>query len=157
MSEAVATPQDTASAKVTRDEAALRRTALIAALVCAGYYFTAKIGFAFALQPGSVSTLWMPNSILLAALLITPRRFWWIVILSAFPAHLAAEFQSGVPTAMVLSWFVSNSLQAVVGALIICGLLDGQLRFDSFKHLAVFLAFGAFFAPFLSSFLDIAF
>jgi signal transduction histidine kinase len=157
MSEAVATPHATARADLARDPTTVRRTALVAALVCAGYYLTAKIGFAFALQPGSVSILWMPNSILLAALLLIPRRFWWIVILCAFPAHLAAELQSGVPTAMVLSWFVSNSLQAIVGALIICRLIDGQLRFDSFKHLSVFLLFGAFFAPFLSSFLDTAF
>jgi PAS domain S-box-containing protein len=157
MSEAVLPPHATERTKAARDPAALRRTTAVAAFVAAAYYLTAKLGFAFALQPGSVSTLWMPNSILLAALLLIPRRYWWIVILSAFPAHLAAEFQSGVPTAMVLSWFVSNSLQAVVGAMTICRLIDGQLRLDSFRHLSVFLLFGAFFAPFLSSFLDIAF
>jgi PAS domain S-box-containing protein len=157
MSEAAVTPHAIDRAKVARDPAALRRTTVVAVLVCASYYLTAKVGFAFALQPGSVSTLWMPNSILLAAMLLVPRRFWWIVILSVFPAHLAAELQSGVPTAMVLSWFVSNSVQAIVGAIIICRLIDGQLRFDIFKHLSVFLLFGALFAPFLSSFLDIAF
>ena len=88
MSEAVATPQATTNAKVTRDDAALRRTAVVAALVLAGYYLTSKIGFAFALQPGSVSTLWMPNSILLAALLLTPGRFRWIIIAAPVPAHL---------------------------------------------------------------------
>ena len=103
MSEAVATPQSEASAKVTRDDADLRRIAVVAALICAGSYLTSKIGFAFALQPGSASTVWMPNSILLAALLLTPTRFWWIIVAAAFPASLVSELHSGVPVSMGLS------------------------------------------------------
>jgi len=155
MSEAVATRPGEVSARTTRDDASLRRTMVIALAAAAGYYFTAKIGFAFTLQPGSVSALWMPNSILLAALFLTPRRSWWAVLLAALPAHFAAELQSGVPVAMVLSWFISNSVQALIGALSINALVKAPLRFDSFRHLTIFLILGAFLAPFLSSFLDI--
>jgi len=143
-------------AESARADAALRRTLVVAVLVALGYYLTAKIGFAFALQPGSVSTLWMPNSILLAGLLLVPKRLWWIVLLASLPTHFASEMQSGVPAAMILSWFVSNSFQAVIGAFFITNLVDGDLRFDSFRDLTIFLIFGAFFAPFLSSFLDVA-
>ena len=101
MSEAAVNRAGRSRVETTRDDKSLRRTAVVALLVCAGYYFTAKIGFAFTLEPGSVSTLWMPNSILLAALLLTPARAWWIVLLAALPAHLAAELQSGVPPTMV--------------------------------------------------------
>src|SRR6478736_6256259 len=80
----------------------LRRSVGVALLVALGYYVTAKIGYAFALQPDSVSTLWMPNSILLAGLLLVPRRYWWLILLAALPAHFASEIQSGVPTAMIL-------------------------------------------------------
>lgn len=156
MSEAVATRSGRVRGGTARADARLRRTLVIALVASAGYYLTAKIGFAFALQPGSVSALWMPNSILLAALLLTPSRSWWVVLLAASPAHFAAEFQSGVPVAMVLSWFVSNSVQAIIGAVCIYKLVDPPLRFDSFRHLTIFLIFGAFLAPFLSSFLDIA-
>src|ERR1044071_4799477 len=119
MSEAVATRSGEVRAGTTSDDATLRRTLVIALVASVGYYLTAKVGFAFALQPGSVSALWMPNSILLAALLLTPSRSWWLVLLAALPAHFAAELQSGVPTTMVLSWFVSNSAQALVGAVCI--------------------------------------
>jgi PAS domain S-box-containing protein len=156
MSEGVLNRAGEMRADVTRDQASLRHTALGALLVLAGYYFTAKIGFAFTLQPGSVSVLWMPNSILLSALLITPKRSWWIILLAALPAHLAAEIQIGVPTGMVLSWFISNSFQALIGAVLIQAFIDGRLRFDNLRHLAIFLFFGAFLAPFLSSFLDVA-
>ena len=133
-----------------------RRHAVVALLAAAGYYFTAKIGFAFALQPGSISTLWLPNSILLAALLLLPPRAWWLVLLATAPAHFAAELQSGVPTTMVLSWLLSNSVQAVLAAVGIQHFVSGRLRFDRFKDLTIFVLFGAFLAPFLASFLDIA-
>ena len=156
MPEAVVNWAGSAGAEAARDEASLRRTMLVALLASAGYYFTAKLGFAFALQPGSVSTLWMPNAILLAAFLLLPRRSWWVVLLAAAPAHFAAELQSGVPTTMVASWFVSNSVQALIGAVCITLFVEGRLRFDSFRGLTIFLLCGAFLAPLLASFLDIA-
>jgi len=149
----IVTPQGISKVK---HDPALRTTILTSAIVSVSYYLTAILGFEFALQPGSVSTLWMPNSILFAGLLLTPRRWWWIVILAVFPAHIASELYSGVPTAMVLSWFVSNVAQAWFAAYAICLLVKDRLRFDRFRDLTIFILFGAFLAPFLSSFLDAA-
>ena len=156
MSDVVTSPASHKTSETTSENAALRRTAVVALLVALGYYLTAKIGFAFALNPGSVSTLWMPNSILLAGLLLVQRRYWWIIILAALPAHFASEIQSGVPTAMIVSWFISNSFQALFGAFFICKFVDDGMRFDKLKGLTIFFVFGAFLAPFLSSFLDVA-
>jgi PAS domain S-box-containing protein len=154
MSDAVLSRAGVDRARTTSDPA-LRRTLLVAFLASAAYFFTAKIGFAFALQPGPVSALWMPNSILLAALLLVPKRHWWIVLLASFPAHLASEFQSGVPMAILLVLFGSNSVQALIGALGISYFVPGRMRFDTFRDLAIFICFGAFLAPLLASFLDI--
>jgi PAS domain S-box-containing protein len=156
MSDVVISQASLKPATAYRENAALRRTVLVALLVAVGYYLTATIGFAFALQPGSVSTLWMPNSILLAGLLLVPKRHWWVIVVAACPAHFASEVQSGVPTAMVFCWFISNSFQALFGAFFICKFVDDGLQFDKFRDLTIFLVFGAFLAPFLSSFLDVA-
>lgn len=156
MSDVVMSQANPKPAEASRENAAMRRTLMVALLVALGYYVTAKIGFAFALQPGSVSTLWMPNSILLAGLLLVPKRSWWIILVAACPAHFASEVQSGVPTAMVFCWFISNSFQALFGAYFICRFVAGGMRFDRFRDLTIFLFFGAFLAPFLSSFLDVA-
>jgi len=129
---------------------------LISVLVSLAYYLTAKIGFEFALQPGSVSTLWMPNSLLLAGLLLTQKRYWALIIIAAAPAHFASELMSGVPTSMVLSWFVSNTVQALLGGFCITWFVREPLRFDRVRDLTVFILLGAFLAPFLSSFLDAA-
>ena len=70
-----------------------------ALLVALGYYLGAKIGSALTLDPSSVPTLWPPNAILLAGLLLTPVRSWAIVLGAAFAVHLAAQLEGGVPLA----------------------------------------------------------
>src|SRR6266446_1036275 len=62
--------------------------------VFVGYYLGAKIGFALTFQPHPVSVLWPPNSILVAALLLTPPRVWWFVLLAVFPAHCLELYES---------------------------------------------------------------
>jgi two-component system sensor kinase FixL len=128
-----------------------------ALLVFGGYYLGAKIGFALTFEPHPVSVLWPPNSILVAALLLTPRRTWWLVLFAAFPAHLAAQLQSQVPLTMILCWFISNCCEALIGASLARYLIGGQLRFNSFRSVGIFCVTVVFIGPFLSSFLDAAF
>jgi PAS domain S-box-containing protein len=135
---------------------AMLRPALAAVLVGVSYYLGAKIGFALTFGPHPVSTLWPPNSILLAALVLAPFRWWWLLLLAVLPAHFLFELQSGVPLPMMLCWFVSNSSEAVIGALCLRYLNDRPLRFDSIRQVATFV-FAALLAPFLSSFLDAGF
>src|SRR5947207_16009904 len=92
---------------------AMLRPALAAALIGISYYVGAKIGFALTFQPHPVSTLWPPNSILLAALVLAPFRRWWLFLLAVLPAHFLIELQSGVPFPMILCWFVSNSSEEI--------------------------------------------
>jgi len=129
----------------------------ICLLVFAGYYFGAKLGFALTLQPRPVSVLWPPNAILLAALLLTPVRIWWIVLLAAFPAHWLVQLQSDVPPGMIFCWFVSNSCEALIGAGCVRYLIRGPVRLDRLRHVAIFCLCGVFLGPFLSSFLDAGF
>src|SRR5213082_370252 len=134
-----------------------RRVAGIALCVFVGYYLGAKVGFALTFRPHPVSVLWPPNAILLAALLLTPVRVWWVILLAAFPAHLAAQLQSNVPPTMIFCWFISNSLEALIGAGCVRYLIDRPVRFDRLGNVGIFIFFAAFLGPFLSSFVDAAF
>ena len=133
------------------------RLPVIGLCVFAGYYLGAKIGFALTFKPYPVSVLWPPNSILVAALLLTPPRIWWFVLLAAFPAHCAAQIQSHVPPLMILCWFVSNSSEAVIGAGLTRYLVRGPIQFTSLRNAGIFCLCVVFAGPFLSSFLDAAF
>ncbi len=126
-------------------------------LVFAGYYFGAKIGMALTFQPHSVSVMWPPNAVLLAAFLLAPPREWWLLIIAAFLAHLPAVLTSGVPPMMVLCWFVSNCAEALVGAMTTRSVIGAPVKFDRIGKLGAFFVCGVFLAPFLLSFVDAGF
>src|SRR6266550_1543814 len=132
------------------------RTLRAMAIVAVAYYIGVRIGLALTMTSQPVSTLWPPNAILLAALLLTPTRAWWIMLLAALPAHLAGELSHGIPVTMVLSWYISNSTEALIAA----GAMrrfDRQARLDTFRRVVLFVLGGVLLGPFLSSFLDAAF
>src|SRR3954452_1858762 len=130
---------------------------IIGLWVFAGYYLGCKIGFALTFQPHPVSVLWPPNSILVAALLLTPLRLWWFVLLAALPAHLAAQLQSDVPPLMIMCWFISNASETVTGAGLMYYIIGGPIRFTSLRKVGIFCLCVVFVGPLLSSFLDAAF
>lgn len=132
------------------------RVLRVMVIVGVAYYVGARIGLALTLKTQPVSTMWPPNAILLAALLLTPARIWPFVLLGALPAHLFVELHSGIPLLMVGSWFVSNCSEALIGAGLM-RLVDPSPRLDTFGRVASFLISGVFLATFLSSFLDAAF
>src|SRR5947199_3727516 len=134
-----------------------RRAVWAGLLTFVGYYLGSKIGFALTFQPHPISVFWPPNSILLAALLLTPPCVRLFFVLAALTAHLIAELQSHVPLTMVVCWFISNCCEALIGAGLIRYFLRDRIRFDMLSDVAIFCMCGAFLAPFLSSFIDAEF
>jgi two-component system, LuxR family, sensor kinase FixL len=145
------TPGKTFSLKLNRE------VRWIALFVFIGYYLGAKLGFALTFHPHPVSVLWPPNAILLGALLLTPNRAWWILILAALPAHWLSQLQSQVPPGMIFCWFISNSCEALIGAGWIRYLAEYPFYLNRLRNVAIFCFCGVLLGPFLSSFLDCAF
>jgi len=152
-------PANAAQQQITRTWSAVldRRTLFIGLSIFVGYYLGAKLGFAPTFKPHPVSVLWPPNSILVAALLLTAPRVWWVLLLAAFPAHLAAQSQSHVPPTMIFCWFISNCSEAIIGATAARLLIQDRMEFNRLRNVGVFCFCVAFLGPFLSSFLDAAF
>jgi hypothetical protein len=57
-------------------------------LVSAGYYAGGIVGILLEFPPSGIAAIWPPKAILLAALLLTPPRCWWIYLLAVVPTHL---------------------------------------------------------------------
>src|SRR5688572_1012870 len=69
------------------------RLPLQAAALALGYYLGASVGFAFTIPGVPQSVMWLPNSLLLAALLLTPPRDWPMYLAAAFPSQLLVAWQ----------------------------------------------------------------
>src|SRR3954466_3491542 len=127
-----------------------------ALLVGISYYIGTRIGFAWTPIGQPISAFWPPNAILLGALLLVPRRTWWAFFLTVLPAHMFAQLQIGVPLGTAAGWFITNSIEAFIGAYCITKFSESERRLESVRGVFVFLVFGVLVAPLATSFLDAA-
>jgi signal transduction histidine kinase len=120
------------------------------------YYFGTKFGYLFTPASTPIGTLWPPNAILLAALLLTPTRVWGFLLLGVLPAHLFAQLRAGVPPIAAIGWFCSNAGEALVGAACIRRFGSKLRPLSGLFDTVIFIVFGVLVAPLVSSFLDAA-
>ena len=113
-----------------------RLTAFVWGLVVAGaYYASAKLGLQLAFENESVTAVWPPTGIALAALVLGGRRLWPGVLLGAFLANVTTD----VPVYTATGIAVGNTLEAVVGAWLLdrFGFRPSLLRLRDIFALAV--------------------
>lgn len=79
-------------------QGAMRQRLLLPLATGLGYYLGAILGVAASSMSEGISIFWLPNGILLAALLLVPRRDWPLHLVAAVLAELAAD----LPTFTVL-------------------------------------------------------
>jgi len=130
-----------------------------AAVTAVAYYAGSRIGFALTPDSTPIALFWPPNAVLLAALLLSPIRTWWMYWLVVLPAHLLVQTQAGIAVTTSLGWYISNTMEALIGAGAIHYLSrTGKTRFgfNDTKELKVFLLGAVLLAPFLTSFMDAA-
>jgi len=123
-----------------------------AAAVAAGYYATAQLGEALKFPHAPVSALWFPNALLMGALLLAPRRYWWAYLLAVVPAHLMAQMPlADVPLARILIQYTMNVATALIGAYALTSRAPVSLRFDRVLPAWRLVFFGGLLAPFITS------
>jgi signal transduction histidine kinase len=129
------------------------RTALLVLLVCGGYYAGGLIGVSVRFPPSGVSIIWPATPVLLAALLLTPVRMWWVYLLAVLPTHLhlVTHFQPGVPLVTMLSQFAGNVLHAVLGALAVRQFVGSPPRLNDLRNMAAFILLAAIVTPAVAS------
>jgi signal transduction histidine kinase len=130
------------------------RPVLSVLLVVFGYYIGTLIGFALTPQREPISIYWPPNAILLAALLLSPRKRWAILLLAVLPIHLLVQLSRGIPWETSFGWYLGNAGEALLGAYLITEVQEARASFERVRGLVVFLAFGVIGAPLLTSFID---
>ena len=99
-------------------QAELNQLTLILVLA-AGYLATALGGLAISRQAGNVATLWPPNGVLVAALLLTPQRRWREVLVAGAIGSLVANLFNDNTLVAASSITVANLVEALIAASII--------------------------------------
>src|SRR3954453_2972816 len=92
------------------------------AIVTAAYFGCAKAGLAFAFANQSVTSVWPPTGLALAAVLLWGYRMWPAVTAGAFLANIT----TAGPLLTVVGIAAGNTLEAVLGAYLL-------LHFTGFK------------------------
>jgi len=136
------------AAAPTRSHAA-RRALIATLLVCGGYYAGGTIGMGLRLVPGGPSEIWLPQGILLAALLTAPVRRWWLYTLALLPTHalLTAVLNPQVPTSMMFVQLAGQIAQAAIAAALLRPILGNPPRLDSLRRMGAFIFGGTFLVP----------
>src|SRR4029453_14579327 len=111
----------------------LHRGLMLGGLVVA-YFLAGKLGLHFAFVHASASPVWPPTGIALAAVLLLGVRAWPAIFLGAFLVNIsiAGAFTSSIGIA------TGNTLEAVIGALLVGGYAAG---FHAFGRAGNFLRF----------------
>ena len=110
-------------------------------------YFVAY-RYAMEMSPRTGSPFWLPDSVLLSALLLSPPRNWWIFLVAPLPLRFL------VPTRPL--WFLlvalgNDVVKTLVAALLLRRALKGRgIRFDSLHDFWIYLGAAAVVAPALS-------
>ena len=89
-------------------------------LVAVAYYGAAKLGLSFAFATTSVTAIWPPTGLALAALVLWGYRVWPGVVAGAFLANV----WTGVPLLVTVGITCGNTLEALVGAYLLRRVAD---------------------------------
>jgi PAS domain S-box-containing protein len=129
------------------------RAAIAPVLTCAGYYVAGIIALWLRFQPGGISAIWLPHGVLLAALVLTSPRRWWLLAALLLPIHLhlVSTFQAPIPPSVLFIQFGGNLVQAILGAALLRRIVRDPARLNGLSAMTAFIFVGTLLAPLLVS------
>jgi integral membrane sensor domain MASE1 len=106
--------------------------------VAAVYYGAAKVGLNLAFATPSVTAIWPPTGIALAAVLLWGYRMWPGIALGAF----LANSWTGIPVYAALGITVGNTLEALAGAYLLNRVADFRPSLERVRDVFALVVFG---------------
>jgi PAS domain S-box-containing protein len=128
-----------------------RRDLLKGAAIAATYYGAAKLGLALAFENSSITAVWPPTGIALAALVLCGRSFWPAVALGAF----FANSWTGVPLITTVGITVGNTLEALAGTYLLLRVARFRPSLDRVKDVLALVALAAIVSTMVSATLGV--
>jgi diguanylate cyclase (GGDEF)-like protein len=116
----------------------LRRLGLLIGLAVA-YFVAGKLGLRLAFVNASVTSVWPPTGIALAAFILLGYDVWPAILLSAFLVNLTTA--GTVPTSLGIA--VGNTLEGLLGAYLVNRFARGRRVFDRAQEVFAFTLLAA--------------
>jgi integral membrane sensor domain MASE1 len=116
-----------------------RMYALAIAVLAAAYYGAAKLGLSLAFTTPSVTAIWPPTGIALAAVLLLGNRMWPGIALGAFLANAWTD----VPIYTTIGITAGNTLEALAGAYLLTRVADFRVTLDRVRDVLTFFSLAA--------------
>lgn len=127
-------------------------TLALAGLATTVCYLAARLGGILVLNvPQTLWPLWPGCAVLVAILLVTPRKFWPILIPAGLAGFTLFDLQGGVSIPSIGWLLLTDVLEIAVTAWGVTYFLKGQPRLDSLKAFAIYGFFTLILGPLISS------
>jgi two-component system sensor histidine kinase UhpB len=94
---------------------------------------------------------WLPDSILLSALLLTPAEHWWIFLAVVWPIRLTLGATPGTPLWFELVSILNDSMKAILAAWLLRRFVGRRVRLETLNEFFIFLGIAAVALPALSA------
>jgi PAS domain S-box-containing protein len=128
-----------------------KRLRLLLSFLFFGLAFLIAYKYAMDLSPRTGAPFWLPDSVLLCALLTSQPRYWLVYIAATLPLRLVVAVPPSTPVWFLLAAFANDSLKAVLAATLLRRFLPGRgMRFDRLRDFWIYLAAAVAVAPALS-------
>ena len=100
-----------------------------------------------------LSVLWPPSALLVAAMLLVPRRHWLVLIPAGMAGAAIENLQLGFSLGATGLFFLGDVIEFLIIGLGIGYFFDGVPRLNSSKALAKYCFFAAFLGPLVGAFI----
>jgi PAS domain S-box-containing protein len=123
-----------------------------AMLVAAAYWLSGWLALRLPFPGTTLSALWLPNSVLLSALLLARRRDWWVFLLLCLPAQLMLERDvddTWIEHALI--HYAVNCTTALIAAFALAAVVPRMRRVERVRTGVALVLIGGVLAPLSTS------
>jgi PAS domain S-box-containing protein len=126
------------------------RTAMVVSLVAILCYLGDRLAYVLGVPPDQIASLWPSTPLLVAVLLLTPRRIWPLLIAAGLGGIVLADLRNGASISEEIWFSLGNACEVFIAIVGINLLFKGAPQLTSVKTLAKYLAVGVILAPFVA-------
>jgi len=126
------------------------RTAMVVCLVGILCYLGDRLAYVLGIPPDQIASLWPSTPLLVAVLLLTPRRIWPLLIAAGLGGIALADLRNGASIGDEIWFSLGNVCEVFISILGINLLFKRVPQLTSVKALAKYLVVGVILAPFVA-------